>query len=131
MLWTECQVENNNRGNQGKEAMKHRSTQFGARKNPDSPRVHGLCLTVSSSPESATSCENLRELRRQARLRILFGPYSTKTEGPLCNRKENWRHQQPSRRTGVGNRVESRRNLTGQPCRASRRECKPWEPRSL
>lgn len=30
--------------------MKHRSTQFGARKNPDSPRVHGLRLRVNSSP---------------------------------------------------------------------------------
>ncbi len=30
--------------------MKHRSTQFGPRKNPDSPRVHGLRLGVNSSP---------------------------------------------------------------------------------
>jgi len=30
--------------------MKHRSTQFGPRKNPDSPRVHGLRLRVNSSP---------------------------------------------------------------------------------
>ncbi len=30
--------------------MKHRNTQFGVRKNPDSPRVHGLRLTVDSSP---------------------------------------------------------------------------------
>ena len=29
--------------------MKHRSTQLGARKNPDSPRVHGLRLSPSSS----------------------------------------------------------------------------------
>jgi hypothetical protein len=29
--------------------MKHRSTQLGMRKNPDSPRVHGLRLTVDSS----------------------------------------------------------------------------------
>jgi len=29
--------------------MKHRSIQLGARKNPDSPRVHGLRLTVDSS----------------------------------------------------------------------------------
>jgi hypothetical protein len=28
--------------------MKHRTTQLGVRKNPDSPRVHGLRLTVSS-----------------------------------------------------------------------------------
>lgn len=32
-----------------RETMKHRSTQFGARKNPDSPRVHGLRLTANSS----------------------------------------------------------------------------------
>ncbi len=29
--------------------MKHRSTQLGVRKNPDSPRVHGLRLAVNSS----------------------------------------------------------------------------------
>ena len=29
--------------------MKHRNTQLGMRKNPDSPRVHGLRLTVNSS----------------------------------------------------------------------------------
>ena len=29
--------------------MKHCKTQFGARKNPDSPRVHGLRLAVNSS----------------------------------------------------------------------------------
>src|ERR1700722_7817736 len=39
----------NIRGNQGKEAMKHRSTQLDPRKNPDSPRVYGLRLTVDSS----------------------------------------------------------------------------------
>ena len=42
-------MENNNWGNQEKEAMKHRSTQLDVRKNPDSPRVHGLRLTVDSS----------------------------------------------------------------------------------
>ena len=30
--------------------MKPRTTQLGARKNPDSPRVHGLRLTVNSLP---------------------------------------------------------------------------------
>jgi hypothetical protein len=29
--------------------MKQRTTQFGVRKNPDSPRVHGLRLTVRSA----------------------------------------------------------------------------------
>ena len=29
--------------------MKHRNTQFGVRKNPDSPRVHGLRFTVDSA----------------------------------------------------------------------------------
>src|SRR5487761_295621 len=42
--------------------MKHRNTQPGARKNPDSPRVHGLRLAVnSSSLESVTDFENLYE----------------------------------------------------------------------
>ena len=49
VLWTGCQVENNNPGDQGKEAMKDRSTQLGVRKNPDSPRVHGLRLAVDSA----------------------------------------------------------------------------------
>jgi hypothetical protein len=35
--------------------MKHRNTQFGVRKNPDSHRVHGLRLTVDSSPQSKPS----------------------------------------------------------------------------
>ena len=41
--------------------MKHRSTQLGARKNPDSPRVHGLRLSVNSSSESVREFENLRD----------------------------------------------------------------------
>ena len=40
--------------------MKHRSTQLGVRKNPDSPRVHGLRLTVDSfSVQSQGAAENL------------------------------------------------------------------------
>ena len=34
--------------------MKHRTTQPGARKNPDSPRVHGLRLAVNPSSTSDT-----------------------------------------------------------------------------
>jgi len=42
--------------------MKHRNAQFAARKNPDSPRVHGLRLAVGSSPEeSVRSPENPRD----------------------------------------------------------------------
>jgi hypothetical protein len=41
--------------------MKHRSTQLAARKNPDSPRVHGLRLAASSSSESAGEIENRRD----------------------------------------------------------------------
>ncbi len=44
---------------QGKGAMKHRSTQLGVCKNPDSPRVHGLRLSVnSSSLESVRGFQN-------------------------------------------------------------------------
>jgi excisionase family DNA binding protein len=40
--------------------MKHRTTQVGVRKNPDSPRVHGLRLTVDSfSVQSQGAVENL------------------------------------------------------------------------
>jgi excisionase family DNA binding protein len=35
--------------------MKHRSTQLAARKNPDSPRVHGLRLAANSSSLSPRS----------------------------------------------------------------------------
>jgi len=35
--------------------MKHRNTQFGVHKNPDSQRVHGLRLTVDSSSQSKPS----------------------------------------------------------------------------
>jgi excisionase family DNA binding protein len=42
--------------------MKHRSTQLGVRKNPDSPRVHGLRFTVnSSSLESMKEFKNLHD----------------------------------------------------------------------
>jgi hypothetical protein len=34
--------------------MKHRSTQFGVRKNPDSARVHGLRLAMNSPSTSDT-----------------------------------------------------------------------------
>jgi excisionase family DNA binding protein len=34
--------------------MKHRSTQFGPRKNPDSERAHGLRLAVNSSSRTDT-----------------------------------------------------------------------------
>ena len=40
--------------------MKHRSTQFGSRKNPDSTRVHGLRLKVDSfSVESQGAAANV------------------------------------------------------------------------
>ncbi len=42
--------------------MKHRNIQFAARKNPVSPRVHGLRLAVGSSPEeSVRSPQNPRD----------------------------------------------------------------------
>ncbi len=41
--------------------MKHRSTQFAARKNPDSPRVHGLRLTENFSSESVGESEKPRD----------------------------------------------------------------------
>ena len=40
--------------------MKPRSTQFGARKNPDSARVHGLRLTVN--PSSLATAKELKNL---------------------------------------------------------------------
>jgi excisionase family DNA binding protein len=43
--------------------MKHRTTQLGVRKNPDSLRVHGLRLSVSSLSESV---RKLGETRDQA-----------------------------------------------------------------
>jgi excisionase family DNA binding protein len=40
--------------------MKHRTTQLGVRKNPDSPRVHGLRLKVDSfSVQAQGAVENL------------------------------------------------------------------------
>jgi excisionase family DNA binding protein len=81
MLWTECQVENNNRGNQGKDAMKHRSTQFGVRKNPDSPRVHGLRLTVdSSSLRSGSQTGNSSESKPSPEAERFGLPFASSTE---------------------------------------------------
>jgi excisionase family DNA binding protein len=42
--------------------MKHRSAQFGQRQNPDSPRVHGLRLTVSPSARSKGLSRKLPEV---------------------------------------------------------------------
>jgi len=41
--------------------MKHRNTQFGVRKNPDSPRAHGLRLSVDSSLRSGNHTGNSSE----------------------------------------------------------------------
>jgi len=42
-----------------KETMKHRTTQLGVRKNPDSPRVHGLRFAANlSSMQSQETVEN-------------------------------------------------------------------------
>ena len=39
--------------------MKPRTTQFGARKNPDSPRVHGLRLETNSASSEQTSLHSV------------------------------------------------------------------------
>ncbi len=44
--------------------MKHRTTQLGVRKNPDSPRVHGLRLTVN--PSFAQSLREFENAHSQA-----------------------------------------------------------------
>jgi len=45
--------------------MKHRITQFGVCKNPDSPRVHGLRLTVDpSSLRSGSQTGNSSESKQ-------------------------------------------------------------------
>src|SRR5256885_15350804 len=81
MLWTGCQVENKNRGNQGKEAMKHRNTQFGVRKNPDSPRVHGLRLTVDSSPlKPGSQTGNSSESKPSPQVERFGLPFASSTE---------------------------------------------------
>jgi excisionase family DNA binding protein len=46
-----------------RETMKHRSTQFAARKNPDSPRVHGLRLSVRPSGRSEKPSQTLTEVQ--------------------------------------------------------------------
>jgi len=49
--------------------MKHRSIQLGVRKNPDSPRVHGLRLTVnSSSLRSASQTGNSSESKQSPKV---------------------------------------------------------------
>jgi excisionase family DNA binding protein len=43
--------------------MKQRNTQFAARKNPDSPRVHGLRLSVSPTARSERPSRTLAEVQ--------------------------------------------------------------------
>src|SRR5258708_38730529 len=61
--------------------MKHRSTQLGVRKNPDSPRVHGLRLAASSSPsESCTRLQKQQEAEPGPSQGS--GPEATPDQGP-------------------------------------------------
>jgi hypothetical protein len=55
--------------------MKHRSSQFGVRKNPDSLRVHGLRLTVrSASLRSESQTGNSSQSRTWAQAERLALP---------------------------------------------------------
>ena len=51
--------------------MKQRTTQLGVRKNPDSSRVHGLCLPLDSS-SSKSGTRKLRCQRLENRERCAF-----------------------------------------------------------
>jgi excisionase family DNA binding protein len=55
---TESQAEYESRGELRKSQMKPRTAQLGARKNPDSPRVHGLRLSENSSSTSVTQIQD-------------------------------------------------------------------------
>src|SRR6267378_493279 len=61
--------------------MKHRSTQLGVRKNPDSPRVHGLRLTVdSSSLRSGSQTGNSSEGKQSPSAERFGLPFTPRTE---------------------------------------------------
>lgn len=69
------------RGNQGKEVMKHRSAQLGVRKNPDSPRVHGLRLAVNSSSLRSESQPGNSSQSKPSPSAERFGlPFASSTE---------------------------------------------------
>jgi len=55
---TESRAEYESKGELGKSQMKPRTAQSGARKNPDSPRVHGLRLSANSSSTSVTHIQD-------------------------------------------------------------------------
>ncbi|MHB8527517.1 MAG: helix-turn-helix domain-containing protein, partial [Candidatus Acidiferrales bacterium] len=55
---TESQDEYESKGEARKSQMKPRTAQLGARKNPDSPRVHGLRLAANSSSTSVTQIQD-------------------------------------------------------------------------
>jgi excisionase family DNA binding protein len=55
--------------------MKYRNTQFAARKNPDSPRVHGLRLKTNSSFSSLRGAEDSCERDRAHRAQGAVGSY--------------------------------------------------------
>jgi excisionase family DNA binding protein len=61
--------------------MKHRCTQLGVRKNPDSPRVHGLRFTVnSSSLRSGSQTENSSESKPSPPAERFALPFASSTE---------------------------------------------------
>jgi excisionase family DNA binding protein len=55
---TESQAEYESKGEARESQMKPRTAQLGARKNPDSPRVHGLRLAANSSSTSVTQIQD-------------------------------------------------------------------------
>src|SRR5690242_6070299 len=68
-------------GNKEKRQMKDRGTQLSARKNPDSPRVHGLRLTADSSLlRSGSQTGNSSESNPSPQAKRFGLPFTSSTE---------------------------------------------------
>ena len=116
-------MENNNRGNQGKEAMKHRSIQLGVRKNPDSQRVHGLRPAVNSSSlrsesQTGNSFENKPSLSAER-----FGLPSASSTEPYQTPEPVWDCAEAARFLRLHPKTLKRMARSGQipGCRLGRR----------
>jgi excisionase family DNA binding protein len=112
-------------GNEGKEAMKHRSIQLGVRKNPDSPRVHGLRLAAdSSSSRSGSQNGNSPESKPSPSAERLGLPFASSRE-PHQTPEPVWHCAEAARFLRLHPKTVKRMACAGQipGCRLGRRWC--------
>jgi len=110
--------------------MKHRSSQLDVRKNPDSPRVHGLRLTVNSSSLISESQTGSSSESKPSPSAERFGlPFASSTE-PHQTPEPVWDCAEAARFLRLHPKTVKRMARSGQipGCRLGRRwYFRPWD----